>query len=721
MGSYRYILRYYIDEGFHADARIEELAAFCARSQVEEIMLFLTPEELSPGHPSDAEIDAHIILAKRIKQRLQEVGTDLSLNPWTTLYQVPRGRTLRAGQNFRLMVGESGAMSPIVACPLCEEWQSWISSRFARLAHEIQPVAIWVEDDWRLHNHGGELGWGGCFCDEHLRRFSESVGQSVTREELLMALLQPGKPHPWRDAWFALSRESILEPLQRLTAAITEANPDTVTALMCSMPDQHSAEGRDWLRIKQTLGAADGRFLLRPHMPPYTPVRALRSTPAILRQTLACLPDAANSGGIENYIYPELESCPRAGVFSKSGRYIVWQLTEAALFGSKGIAFNHFDMMGNGIALDTAFGEHLRSAKAKLNALRALNIDDANAEGVQMLFSPQIASHIRLQQAPRLAAGAQGALSMSLQDPSQQVEVGSDVATVQQLVHNSVNWSETCSILGISQRLTTVIEPERGPIFVCGQTLRAFNDDQIAHLLTGTLVLDAESVLVLLERGFGQYIGVERAHWNDLDANPYGYESICESNPAVYGLANPRMSAQRCANRILAMQPLAEACVRSTIHSPLHAMICPGAIEFTNNFNGRVISLCYPLGKAQFYMGYFSVFRARFLQRLLTESPQQWPWTMVENGLRCQRTQIDRGTLFAILNPTDDLHAQASFRMSEGAPSATTASQSWLHLGEDGQWQKIVPRTEQTNSGVRYTFDVSMAALDSAFFLREGI
>src|SRR5690606_19755396 len=141
--------------------------------------------------------------------------------------------------------------------------------------------------------------------------------------------------------------------------------------LMCSMPDQHSAEGRDWQKIKNAIGGGS-EFLLRPHMPPYTQTRALRNTPAVLRQTLACLPADEQGSAATTGIYPELENSPRCGIFSKSGRYTIWQLTEAALFGSKGVTLNHFDMLGNGTALDRAFGSHLGNAKAKLNALRAL-------------------------------------------------------------------------------------------------------------------------------------------------------------------------------------------------------------------------------------------------------------------------------------------------------------------------------------------------------------
>src|SRR5690606_33373347 len=146
--------------------------------------------------------------------------------------------------------------------------------------------------------------------------------------------------------------------------------------------------------------------------------------------------------------------------------------------------------------LDRAFEKHLKEAKEKLNALRLLEINDEDAEGAQMLFSPQIASHLRFKQSVRISNQSLGKLSMSLQDPSQQGGVEQGVATIQQLVHNSVQWSETCSILGISQRLTSKIEPEKGPVFSSGNTLLAFSDEEIKRLLSGTLILDADSVQV---------------------------------------------------------------------------------------------------------------------------------------------------------------------------------------------------------------------------------
>jgi hypothetical protein len=166
---------------------------------------------------------------------------------------------------------------PLAACPLCPEWQTWLAECFAELAREVRPLAIWMEDDWRLHNHGAVTGWGGCFCPTHLRRFSEMIGQKVTREQVLAAVLHGGDPHPWRQAWLDLSRETILEPTRAITDAIRQTNPTTRVGWMTSMPDQHSVEGRDWARLREASGES-GAFLIRLHMPPYTQQRPLRVT-----------------------------------------------------------------------------------------------------------------------------------------------------------------------------------------------------------------------------------------------------------------------------------------------------------------------------------------------------------------------------------------------------------------------------------------------------------
>ncbi len=610
--SFRYILRYQIDPDYHADERIEELVDFCVVSRIEEVMLFMTGEELNPGHPTWEQIEPYVEMGKRLKGRLAECGIELSLNPWTTMHHASGGRRLQAGQNFRLMVGETGQSSPVTVCPLCEHWQAYLCDLFGRLCRALDPVAIWVEDDFRLHNHGEELGWGGCFCDEHLRRFGEAVGEAVTREQVLANVLASGRPHPWRDIWLALSRDSLIEPARKLR----DACAPTRLALMSSTPDIHSAEGRDWHALQMALGD-EPAFMTRPHLPPYTETSPLHTVPSVTRHTIANLKRPLE-------IYPELESSPRNGPYAKSRAYSVWECLHAAAMGSHGITINHYDMMGGGIALDPPFGEALAEAKTQLDAIVAMGIDDGDAHGVQVLFDPQVSRHAHL----------------------------TDAKSFEDLAQRTWLWSDTCYILGIAHGFARDIVP--GQVHAAGgQTLRAWDDDRIDALLNEAVLLDADSAAILVERGFGERIGVHDAQWRTLDDTAYAYEQVL--TPDV------RVSAQRCADRLLAMQ-VNEADVRSWICSAFHQRLWPGLIV-----HGRAAVLTYPIdGRAQFFMGVFSAFRRELMQNLLFElAPGAALAVAAESPMQVYRAPIAGGILLGVLNPTYDRVDRIALRVGD--------------------------------------------------------
>ena len=365
--TFRYIIRYTIDPRFEADERISELVEFCKSAKVEEVMLFLLGEELSTGHPLDEELDEWLSLGLKVKAALAEIGVVISLNPWSTTYHVSRGRKLRKGQNFRTMVSAGGVASPITACPLCENFQQWLCRTYSTMVETIEPVAIWIEDDWRLHNHGTEMGFGGCCCDLHLQRFSELVGQNVSREELISKVLAAGKPHPWRKVWMDLWRQTMLEPTEKLSAALRKAFPEIRIGLMSSDPEVHSAEGRDWHRLQDALGM-NPAFLSRPHLPPYTQSRALYEPNTTTRYTIANLKRPLE-------IYPELDDGPHSGLFTKSHMYNAWQCLHAAAVGAKGITINHYDMIGNGVSLDVGYDKMLAKIKGPLSEIVKLDID----------------------------------------------------------------------------------------------------------------------------------------------------------------------------------------------------------------------------------------------------------------------------------------------------------------------------------------------------------
>lgn len=676
---FRYILRYKIDPDFHADDRLEELVHLCRDGRIEEVMLFITAEELSTGHLRSAEVEHYGEFARRVKERLARENVALSLNPWTTTYHVSRGRRLREGQDFRLLVGETGAVSPIVACPLCPRWQDYLCETFVRLAKLVEPTAIWVEDDWRLHNHEDDQGWGGCFCDEHMRKFSERAGCSVSREELLEKILAPGSPHPWRRLWLDLSRESLLAPARRLRAAFDKAAPEVRLGLMTSNPDVHSAEGRDWAALQEGFGN-EPAFLVRPHMEPYTETPAISTPPAVTRLTLANL-----TGPLK--VYPELENSPRGGLYSKSANYSLWECFNAALYGSQGITINHFDMMGNGTALDPTFGPAFGRAKDRLNALAELGIDDRAAEGVQVLFHPEVAA----------------------------ARHSTDPSSMNGLREDSLIWARTFSILGIAHGFRK--EPRRGDIHaVNGQTLRAFSDADIEEILSGPVLLDALSVEVLLDRGFGSLIGVESADWRSLQDSAFAYEEIAEDRPEIYGHSRPRMTAQRCATHLLEMQRSADATILSQIRGPDHTVLFPGAVQFENKYGGRIVSLTYPLdGSAQFFMGFFNVFRRTFFQNLIFDLAQESPLAAAEgHPMHVYRAPSPDGLVIGAFNVISDPVGETVIRLPH-----RDADGDWERLLPNGRWETAPTKRQKMSLTTRLTIPGSLAPLEGIFLRRR--
>ena len=651
---YRYILRYYIDPGFHEEERIAELVQLCREGKIAEVMFFHNPEELFQGYPPAEEYDNWISLAQKTKKALNDAGIDMSVNPWVTTVHVARGRKLPPETTFRHMVGETGTVSPITACPLCPQWQKLLCDWFARIAREVAPTVIWVEDDWRLHNHEADMGWGGCFCDEHLRLFSEKIGRSaVSREELLQEITVNGNLQ-WRNAWLELSRETLLQPAGALQRAVQAANPDVRLGLMSSGPDVHSAEGRDWNMLAEAF-SPDKPLLLRPHLPPYTEQNAFTVPYGVTHQTVA----EFQPERIE--IYPELENSPRCGLYSKSNTYSAWECLLSPLYGSKGITINHYDMMGNGLALDRTFPAMLARLRPRLDALVSLGLTEENMHGVDILFSSEIANSMKCSR-----------------------------VQMRELVNESQIWGGVLNTLGIPCRFTRQIS--RRPICVSNQTLRAFSDAEIRTLLKGTLVLDGESTAVLVERGFGSFIGITAVEKRLQTADGYAYEEINENDSAVYGLARPRMSASRAAEYVYRFTTT-EKCEHLTgLCRYDREVLYPGMTRFRNEAGGTVIALAYPFGTGQFFMGFFNIFRSRLLQRVIGQEMKTPFAVTLERPLFVYLNELScREYLLTIANPSYDTLEKVVFAWQG------PAVKEFQLLRQDGSWETCNPETENGN------------------------
>lgn len=707
--AFRIILRYSLDPSNGLEENLEQLDRFIRQSTTNEVMFLMLPEERSSGHPRIEDAQAWCEAIRKAGPMLEANGVVTSINPWTTTYHTARGRRLHAGQNFRLMVGETGLNNGITACPLCENWQAYLNDYFSYLVKETDPVALWIEDDWRLHNHGAAMGYGGCFCDHCLDRFASMAGEpSVSRSAVLEAVTAPGPPHPWRALWLDLSKQALLEPARTLGETLRAIKPGMRIGLMSSIPDIHSIEGRDWNALMDAFTGQESRYLIRPHMPPYTEEPPIVTPPTYTRQTIAELDKEAD-------IYPELENSPRSGPYSGSHSYTLWQITNALLLGAGGITINHFDNMGMNTYYDRSLAAALSKKRQLFEAIAALGLDDRQARGVKILFHPGVARD-------KHCGGSASGTGVKLYTGEDASEVAAPAHSLEELFSNSVEWSKVFYALGISHTFTRSIEGEDGDIFaVSDQTLRAFSDREIEALLCRNVLLDLPSVAVLIDRGFGARIGVRSVSQMTLQDAAYSYEEVDEH---FFGSSGPgvkaRMCAQRCADPIGLLEYSPEVHVISSLKNATGDTMAPASGIFENSLGGRIYTTCYPLGGSQFYMAYFNRVRQEYWTKLLFQmSPRNGHQTIAcEHPFHLHAHDLKEGILIGASNVIYDTSESFVLKL----PFADIKGRSF-HVMQPAQssdengmiWAQVEPVIEVADQVATLTFDYQVRVLDFIF------
>jgi len=696
------ILRYGLDPFNAPTENLKQLEAFIQESTINEVMFLLMPEERSSGHPTEALSKPWIEVIQQAKEMFARYGVATSLNPWTTTYHAGRGRSLHTGQNFRLMVGETGADNGISPCPFYEDWQHYLNEYFVFLAQAIEPVALWVEDDWRLHNHGEELGYGGCFCQYCLARFARMVGRKeVTREEVVATVAASGEPHPWRAKWLELARQALQEPAEKLAAVLKAVAPDMRLGLMTSIPDVHSIENRDWNGLMDVFTDDEARYLIRPHMPPYTELPPIITTPGVSRQTIANLNRDAD-------IYPELENSPRCGVYSGSHAYSAWEIYNAILYGARGITINHFDNMGMNTYYDRGMGASLGRHRPFFDALMELHLDDRRARGVKILFAPDVAAHTRTE--PESAAEATRLFSGANSSKMQQ-----DGTSLNQLKADSIAWSQAFYVMGVSHSFTRCVKQDPSAVYaVSDQTLHSFNDSKIEALLTQRVILDLPSAEILVQRGFGSLIGVNAIKRVTLKETGYSLEEI---EPSLFGEleggVKARMCALRCANPIGVLDYTSGVERLSMIKGPEFEPKFPGSGLFTNRSGGVVYTCCYPLGSGQFYMAYFNRVRQEYWTKVLSRMSGKGGTQTIACGhpLHVHSHDIEGGVSIAATNVIYDATDQFDLLL----PTEAVAGKVIRALGEDATWKVIHPSVQIEGDLARIQMNWCLRPLQSLF------
>ena len=545
----RFVLR--IQFGPYQDAKriTRQLLKLVKETPVDEIMFFLFAEEMNNGHETIEEIKEWLDASRPYREQLAEEGVVISLNPWSTLLHCDRSRKLKPSQQWQTMVDQNGKAADVVACPLDPGWREYANQAFALYAREEVDV-IWIEDDIRLHNHA-PLDWGGCFCPLHVERFSEKIGESVTREEIVKRCTAQGKPHPWREIWLDVWQESLLPTIDTWRKIVQDGG--SRLGLMSSVIGSHSVEGRRWNQWWQAL-AGNKVPVHRPNVWPYgdTTGAYLPRSIARLEQNRAVQPAEIRSD-------PEIECSPYS-VWNKSFRQIFAQMALAHVLGSTGLCISLYDFMGNDPQDESERAEFLKRSRSACDWLADQFPMTWKSDGVHIVWSA---------------------------DHGRSVHIDSPDGKWQSLCDPLTGWAGWLNGAGIPFSMRS-----RGKInALSGQSAWTMEQSELQELLSGSLLLDGKAADIIARRGLSELIGIRQGCMISQPDALYSMESCTDERFSLRKDARISINCAEYATLIFQGELVEGAQAVSDLRDPRNRVVGHGAVTFENKLGGRIVTV----------------------------------------------------------------------------------------------------------------------------------
>jgi len=500
-------LRIQIVPEHHEEQRIESIVTFCKKYAFDNVMLFINSEEYCVGHMTKEEAAPWIAVMKRAKEALVNAGITVSLNPRIELGHLDRSRVLKEGQDFVTMQDFDGNVSSMVACPMDEKWQGYFLDFYEYLIREIEPEVIWVEDDFRLHNHEA-LIYGGCFCEHHMKAFNEALGSNYDRQEFTDRLFRKNPEKRVQKAFLDVNRRCMVELAEKIGVKVKSLGLGTKVALMSSAHQSHSMEGRDWKGILEGL-TQGGPIIDRIHMPMYLEEISMKTYYQMFN-----LWSFVNRGYMPEgtHVLPELENAAFS-TYAKDSETLRFQVEAALPLEIEGMTYDIFDFVGNGAIEAFGYGPAILGITDYMTAVCDSGYSYRELRGVTLLLDEENAYHRPI------------------------------VDSFWDMEPDEFQFGTLMQAHGISARCSKEKKFKNEVVVLAAGSVYNFSDEQLKELFTNNqVILEGKAAMLLIDRGLGDLIGASAycVYKGNLDIQ--SYEEI-EGDKLVNGIPGYRAGA----------------------------------------------------------------------------------------------------------------------------------------------------------------------------------
>lgn len=580
--KYIYSLWLGIDPHYWDQTKMDELKQLTHEAKLDDINLIINSQELNVGHVTKKQVEPWLAITRRFMEDLKDEPVTISMNPWTNLLHSDRGRHLTEDFKFRTMVDYQGVKATAVACPADPKFVEYISEIYGMYA-SVQPSHIWLDDDFRHFNHKSLTF--GCFCEGHMAIFNQKLGDNLSREAFVARVFQEGAPTKERRVFLEQVALEMNQITKAIAQAVHEISPETRVGLMSSQPEYHALEGRDWHALFEKL-SIEHPATSRPHLPSYNEIpglkyirefnRNVRPVADMLRADARMLP------GLENYMY---------SMYAKSNKFTQLQLETTLLVGAKGILFNFYDMMGNGVVQSYNHQKILAESKQLLDYSAQKPIKRHELKGVKVLYSPRTVY----------------------------TRHGGEQESLEEMLPREFEWSALLSTFGINSTLWDIEQKEQlnsEVVAISDQLLRNLSDEAIIALFEhNQVLLDGTSVAILFERQLAYLIKAKNYEWLVPQTGQHSYEEW-NGSEAIEGVFKARMTVMQQIGHLASVEYESEVECLTSLYNENREAFGTGMAQVAGQF--FVLPIRYHLKYA--WDGKYINYKEKIIKRFLAQS-----------------------------------------------------------------------------------------------------
>ena len=376
-----------------------------------------------------------------------------------------------------------GSVREFTACPGDEEFRRDFAAKCAAVDRELHPFAHMFGDDFRYFGNG-------CFCEDHLRRFSEKTGVKRSRQELVRALKDmTATGDAFRKEWHLFQTEDLKRMAEMTSAAIGEASPETRPV--------YCAPGR----FPEREAALMARLISGRHRPiiRWWGAKYGIDVPVEAAELLHSAQWSRENLGADIECIYEADPCPHTRFYASAARMSAL-ISATTAMGFSAPLFDALSSRADALATSPDYLDmHLRDRERFAAVKRETS--DGRLVGVQAVFNPD------------------ARLVKAVVDAKHPLDVRA--------------WYRTLNLLGIP--VTTAEAPVK--LFAGHHAFRGLDDVAITNLLSGGVFLDGAAAEALTARGFAPLIGVKATMRDKIDfagERATGWSGLKESYPCSF-------------------------------------------------------------------------------------------------------------------------------------------------------------------------------------------